>query len=50
MLTWPPAGFWLAKGEEKKVGYRVKSDGTGGKWREEVTVRSLWNNTLAEGY
>ena len=50
VLSFEENGFWLGKGEEKVVGYRVKSDGTGGKWKEGVTVRSLWNNTLAEGY
>ncbi|CAK3987319.1 glycoside hydrolase family 2 [Lecanosticta acicola] len=41
-------GFWLAKGESREVGYTVVSDGTGGKWREGVTVESLWDLTLRE--
>ncbi|KAL5429282.1 hypothetical protein PMIN06_012743 [Paraphaeosphaeria minitans] len=50
VLNFEDNGFWLAKGEEKGVGYKVKSDTTGGKWKDAVTVRSLWNNTLSEGY
>ncbi|KAF1970324.1 putative beta-mannosidase [Bimuria novae-zelandiae CBS 107.79] len=50
VLSFDDNGFWLAAGEEKKVGYKVKSDSTDRRWRDEVTVRSLWNNTLAEGY
>lgn len=50
VLNFEDNGFWLAKGEEKEVGYKVKSDSTGGKWKDAVTVRSLWNNTLSEGY
>lgn len=38
--------FWLAKGEKREIGYVVKSDTTGGKWVDGVTVQSLWNQTL----
>lgn len=40
--------FWLGRGEEKEVGFKVKSDSTGGRWVEDVTVQSLWNMTLKE--
>ncbi|KAH8649485.1 putative beta-mannosidase [Tricladium varicosporioides] len=38
--------FWLVPGERREIGYTVKSDMSGGKWVNGVTVRSLWNNTL----
>ena len=38
-------GFWLGKGESRTVSYNVTSDGTGGKWVQGATVRSLWDNT-----
>lgn len=50
VLNFEDNGFWLAAGEEKEIGYKVKSDTTDGEWKDAVTVRSLWNNTLAEGY
>jgi len=40
--------FWLGKGEEREVGFRVKNDTTGGRWVEDVTIQSLWNQTLRE--
>ena len=40
--------FWLGKGEEREVGFKVKSDETDGKWIGDVTVQSLWNMTLRE--
>jgi beta-mannosidase len=40
--------FWLGRGEEREVGFKVKSDETGGRWVEDVTVQSLWNMTLRE--
>jgi beta-mannosidase len=40
--------FWLGKGEEREIGFKVKSDETDGKWVREVTVQSLWNMTLRE--
>lgn len=39
-------GFWLGRGGRKEVEYLVRSDGTGGKWRDGVEVRSVWDNTL----
>ncbi|KAK8217328.1 hypothetical protein M8818_001581 [Zalaria obscura] len=41
-------GFWLAEGGNRSVGYTVKSDTTNGNWKEQVTVESLWNNTLVD--
>jgi beta-mannosidase len=40
--------FWLGKGEEREVGFKVKDDTTGGRWVEDVTIQSLWNQTLRE--
>lgn len=39
-------GFWLARGQTRAVGYKVVSDTTDGKWKDGVTVQSLWNDTL----
>lgn len=41
-------GFWLAKGEKRTIGFKVKRNDTSGRWLRGVTVQSLWNNTLAE--
>lgn len=41
-------GFWLGKGETKELGYRVIRDDTDGDWVKQVTIQSLWNNTLAD--
>lgn len=41
-------GFWLGKGESKRLTYNVSRDSTGGHWLDSVTVQSLWNNTLSE--
>jgi beta-mannosidase len=38
-------GFWLLPGEPKIVGFKVKNDETSGRWMNDVTIRSLWNNT-----
>lgn len=48
VVTFEDNGFWLAKGETKRVGFRVKSDETYGGWKNGVTVMSLWNQTLSE--
>lgn len=40
-------GFWLAPGESRQVGYRVKVDRTNGSWIDGVTVQSIWNQTLS---
>ena len=40
--------FWLGRGESREVGFKVKDDTTGGRWVEDVTVQSLWNQTLRE--
>ena len=45
-LNFDSNAFWLLPGETKEVGYKVKSDSTGGKWVEDVTVQSIWNQTL----
>ncbi|KAI2794568.1 Beta-mannosidase A [Penicillium oxalicum] len=37
--------FTLVPGERKTVHFTVQKDDTGGKWRESVTVRSLWDQT-----
>lgn len=46
VVSFDSNGFWLAPGEGRMVGYKVKSDDTGGGWVEEVTVMSMWNQTL----
>jgi beta-mannosidase len=46
VLNFDANAFWLLPGEERKIGYKVKSDTTGGKWVDEVSVRSLWDNNL----
>jgi beta-mannosidase len=45
VVTFEKNGFWLGKGAKQRIGFDVKSDNTGGKWIEGVTVRSLWDNT-----
>jgi beta-mannosidase len=40
--------FWLNCGESREVEFRVKNDTTGGRWIDEFTVQSLWNQTLKE--
>ena len=40
-------GFLVRKGESKRVGYEVVSDGTGGEWVDGVTVGGLWGNKVA---
>ncbi|KAF2120889.1 putative beta-mannosidase [Lophiotrema nucula] len=50
VLNFDANAFWLKPGEQKEIGYTVKSDTTGGKWVDGVTVRSLWNNTVPWGY
>ncbi|KAL8826486.1 MAG: hypothetical protein Q9191_003774 [Dirinaria sp. TL-2023a] len=46
LLNFDTNGFVLLPGQPKDIGYTLKSDPTGGDWVEEVTVQSLWNNTL----
>ncbi|KAK5953741.1 hypothetical protein OHC33_005010 [Knufia fluminis] len=46
VVTFDDNGFWLGKGESKRLGYNVTGDTTGGAWVQGVTVQSLWNNTL----
>ena len=41
-------GGLLLPGRPREVGYTLKSDTTGGKWVDGVTVESLWNNTLSQ--
>jgi beta-mannosidase len=40
--------FWLGRNESREVSFKVKNDTTGGKWVDEVTVQSLWNQTLQD--
>lgn len=46
LLNFDNNGFLLLPGHPKEVGYTLKSDPTDGDWVEDVTVQSLWNNTL----
>lgn len=45
VLNFDANAFWLLPGQEREVGYKVKSDTTDGKWIEGVKVWSLWDNT-----
>ena len=47
VLSFDQNAFLLLRGQPKEVGYTVKSDTTGGEWVDEVTVQSLWNQTLS---
>jgi beta-mannosidase len=38
-------GFWLLPGQKKEVRFKVHSGKTKGNWVEDVTVRSMWDNT-----
>ncbi|GAP92753.2 putative glycoside hydrolase family 2 protein [Rosellinia necatrix] len=39
--------FWLSKGESRDVHFKVWDDFTGdGSWAQDVTVRSMWSNSL----
>ena len=46
VLNFDGNAFWLLPNETRQVGYTVKSDSTGGAWIDEVTVMSMWNQTL----
>lgn len=46
VLNFDANGFWLLPGQEKQIGYTVKSDTTDGKWIEDVLVRSIWDNKV----
>ena len=48
LVNFDSNGFWLLPGRPREISVNVKSDSTGGKWLEDVTVESLWNNTVAE--
>lgn len=39
-------GFFLSKGEVKRIGYTVLENGRG-EWKGRVTVQSIWNQTQA---
>ena len=47
LLNFDVNGFLLLPGQPREVGFTLKSDTTNGAWVEQVTVQSLWNNTLA---
>lgn len=47
VVTFDGNGFWLLPNQTREVGYKIKSDSTGGSWVDGVTVESLYNNTLA---
>ncbi|KAJ6551842.1 glycoside hydrolase family 2 protein [Mycena capillaripes] len=44
---WDANGFWLKKGETRTVVFTVWEDWSKGKWLDGVSVRSVWDNTLA---
>ena len=47
LLNFDSNGFLLLKGQSRRVGYTLKSDDTSGDWVNQVTVESLYNNTLS---
>ena len=47
LLNFDSNGFLLLPGQPREVGYTLKNDTTDGSWVGQVTVESLWNNTLA---
>ena len=47
VLSFDQNAFLLLPGQPVEVGYTLKSDTTGGEWVNEVTVQSLWNQTLS---
>ena len=40
--TRPSNAFWLRPGEIRQVRFKPRYDRTGGKWADEVKVRSMW--------
>lgn len=46
VLNFEANGFWLLPGQEKQIGYTVKSDTTNGKWIQGVLARSIWDNKV----
>lgn len=46
VVSFDDNGFWLGKGQSKSVGYTVKTDDTDSEWARQVTVSSIWNQTL----
>lgn len=46
VVTFDDNGFWLAKGQKRRLGYKVKRDDTGGKWVEGVKAQSLWDQKI----
>lgn len=38
-------GFVLVPGKKKHVGFKLQEDSSGGKWKDKVTVESLWDLT-----
>lgn len=46
LVNFDDNGFLMLKGEKREVGYAVKSDTSGGKWVDGVTVGSLWENLV----
>ena len=47
LLNFDSNGFLLLPGRPREISYTLKSDTTGGQWVDDVTVESLWNNTLS---
>ncbi|KAI5195231.1 glycoside hydrolase family 2 protein [Aureobasidium subglaciale] len=47
VVTFDSNGFWLLPNQTREVGYKVKSDSTGGAWIDDVTVESLYDNTIS---
>jgi beta-mannosidase len=48
VVSFDSNGFWLAKGESREVGFKVKNDTTNGSWRDGVKVWSMWDQTTPD--
>ncbi|KAH8888052.1 glycoside hydrolase family 2 protein [Thozetella sp. PMI_491] len=46
VITFDNNAFTLIPGQPKKIGYSVRQN-DGSRWIDQVTVRSIWNNTLS---
>ncbi|KAI9820796.1 MAG: hypothetical protein M1827_005167 [Pycnora praestabilis] len=47
VLNFDSNAFLLLPGQSRELSYNLKSDTTNGAWIDEVTVQSIWNNTLS---
>lgn len=45
VLNFDSNAFWLAANESRELSYKVKYDETDGRWKQNVTARSIWDLT-----